>query len=389
MKVNATNRVVQELKRLNEYRSASSSVNNWLAYCTNEASVIPANQELKRRNAEYDQPQNFQLKENEALLYRMLKEQLGYCMGEYGGAVRDVFLKQIGRNMRVFYPEEFYRNPYISKIQLKPAVCGRFMLTYSDFDAFELFDYNTAIQNNDLCVDIPRIGCFAEEIKFPLVVEKSAYTEIVWMSVTPNEICTMEKPIEHARGKVLTLGCGMGYFAYMASLKEEVSSVTIVECERDVIDLFESYILPQFEHREKINVVKGNAVEYLRNVKDGEFDYCFADIWTSANDLEPYFAVKEIGRNFDKTKIEYWIEDAIAGYLAGYVWPEIIDSFIISNGGQLPYPSQVKMAIIGDRGARYIKRLLKNEEISQAQHIHYYMNPENIISMIDKTDILF
>ena len=367
MRVTKTNRVVQELKRLNEYHSASSSVNNWLAYCTNEASVIPANQEHMRRNAKYDQPKNFQLNENGALLYRMLKDQLGYSLREYGSAIHDVFLKQIGGNMRVFYPDEFYRTPYISKIQLKPEVCGRFMLTYSYFDAFELFDYNIAIQDNDLCVDIPRIGCFAEKIKYPLVVEKSAYTEIVWMSVSPNEICTMEKPIEHARGKVLTLGCGMGYFAYMASLKEEVSSVTIVECERDVIDLFESYILPQFEHREKINVVKGNAVEYLRNVKDGEFDYCFADIWTSANDLEPYFAVKESGRNFDKTKIEYWIEDAIAGYLAGYVWPEIIDSFIISNGGQLPYPSQVKMAIIGDRGARYIKRLLKNEEISRAQ----------------------
>ena len=209
------------------------------------------------------------------------------------------------------------------------------------------------------------------------------------MSVSPNEICTMEKPIEHARGKVLTLGCGLGYFAYMASLKDEVTSVTIVEREQDVIDLFQNYILPQFKHKEKVNIVKGDAVEYLKNVKDGEFDYCFADIWSAANDLESYFAVKEIGRNFDKIQIEYWIRDAIAGYLAGYVWPEIIDSFITTNGGQLPYPSQVKMAIIGDRAARYIKRLLKNEGISRVQHIHYYMKPENIISMIDKTDILF
>ena len=46
MRVIKTNRLVQELKSLNEYRSASSSVNNWLAYCTNEASVIPVNKEL-------------------------------------------------------------------------------------------------------------------------------------------------------------------------------------------------------------------------------------------------------------------------------------------------------------------------------------------------------
>ena len=57
-------------------------------------------------------------------------------------------------------------------------------------------------------------------------------------------------------------------------------------------------------------------VEYLRNVEDGVFDYCFADIWIGIEDITPYFAVKEIGRKLRK-KIDYWIEEetsACAGY---------------------------------------------------------------------------
>lgn len=63
------------------------------------------------------------------------------------------------------------------------------------------------------------------------------------MSVSPNEVFTMEKIIKNAKGKVLTLGCGMGYFAYMVSLKEDVESITIVESEQSVIDLFEKSLI--------------------------------------------------------------------------------------------------------------------------------------------------
>ena len=73
------------------------------------------------------------------------------------------------------------------------------------------------------------------------------------MSISPNEVFTMDQPIKKAKGKVLTLGCGMGYFAYMVSLKEDVESITIVELEQSVINLFEIYLLPQFENKDKIN----------------------------------------------------------------------------------------------------------------------------------------
>jgi AraC-like DNA-binding protein len=59
------------------------------------------------------------------------------------------------------------------------------------------------------------------------------------MSITPNEIVTMREPVARASGRVLTLGLGLGYYAYMVHLKEDVTDVTVVEREQAVIDLFE------------------------------------------------------------------------------------------------------------------------------------------------------
>lgn len=45
----------------------------------------------------------------------------------------------------------------------------------------------------------------------------------------------------------------------MASLKADVESITIVEREQSVIDLFTSFILPQFKTKDKITVIKDDA----------------------------------------------------------------------------------------------------------------------------------
>lgn len=209
------------------------------------------------------------------------------------------------------------------------------------------------------------------------------------MSVSPNEVLTMEKPINNAKGKVLTLGCGMGYFAYMASIKEEVESITIIELEQSVIELFEKCILPQFENKDKITIVKADAVEYIHNLEDGAFDYCFADIWIGIEDIAPYFAVKEIGRKFHKAKIEYWIEDSFAILLASNVWIEIMKAFSQANKMKLPRIDESIYTPLDKRKENYIHRLLSEVEISKPEHIEYYMKSKNIISLIDRTDIIF
>ena len=89
--------------------------------------------------------------------------------------------------------------------------------------------------------------------------------------------------------------------------KEDVESVTIIEKEQSVIDLFNEVILPSIPHGDKITVIKSDASEYLSSIDDGLYDYCFADTWTGTEDIEAYFAVKEAAKKFRKMKTSYRI----------------------------------------------------------------------------------
>lgn len=126
---------------------------------------------------------------------------------------------------------------------------------------------------------LPKYGLLHSDVCYPVLTVKRNNGDEYCMSVTPLEAELMQPAIEQAYGNVLMLGCGFGYFAYMAGLKENVTSITIVEPSADVIAFFETYILPQFPCKEKIKVVSADAFDYLKNLDDGVYDFCFSDIW--------------------------------------------------------------------------------------------------------------
>ena len=60
------------------------------------------------------------------------------------------------------------------------------------------------------------LGFFEEEFFFPAVLEDGNE----WVTLTPVDLDTCEEAIRKARGKVITFGLGLGYYAYMCSEKE-------------------------------------------------------------------------------------------------------------------------------------------------------------------------
>ncbi len=284
----------------------------------------------------------------------------------------------------IFDAGEYAENPYYKNIKFDDKVSGDYKLTHSSYRPYEIFVYDCPVRYGDTLIDIPRIGCFDKSFVFPSITEKGD----AWMSVTPNEVMTMKNQIAEAHGRVLTLGLGMGYYTYMASLKDDVESVTVIEREQSVIDLFDTYILPQFEHKEKIHIIKADAVEYMKNLTDGEYDYCFADIWQGLDDMDTYFAVKEVSRRrFTHMKMSYWIENSYIYALLSSVCLDILFTFYETSG--IPAPSLDKMRDSERRQLEYIKKLLDGEEISRPEHIDYYMNPQTLLNLIENTEIRY
>ena len=208
--------------------------------------------------------------------------------------------------------EDYESNPYYKNIKIKDAEIGRWNLKNEIFKPYEAFVFNDLKKMNDGRI-IPQIGFFTSEFKFPAVLEDNRE----WMLVTPNEVETMKKAIDKASGKILTYGLGLGYYAYMTSEKEDVTSVTIVEKDKNVIALFEKYILPQFNNRDKIRIINEDAFIYAENyVQKENYNFIYTDIWHDTYDgLDMYLKMKEYESLSPDSKYMYWIEDTMLCYI--------------------------------------------------------------------------
>ena len=218
-------------------------------------------------------------------------------------------------------PTLYKNDPYVKTIRFPSQTLGKWEMCEHFYAPYEPF-----VRNDPVLLDsfreIPQIGYFDEEFDFPAVLENG----IEWMTVTPNEVETMRRPIAESHGKVLTLGLGLGYFAFHASEKKDVESVTVVEQSADVIELFQTYILPQFPHKEKIRIVKDDAFCYLDTLKDGDFDVVFADLWHDPSDgLDLYFRIKKHEKRLPAIAFSYWIETSLLSLLRRMVFRRITD----------------------------------------------------------------
>ena len=149
------------------------------------------------------------------------------------------------------------------------------------------------------------IGYFDKEYKFLALNQKGT----TWMSITPNEIETMEKALKLVDGKVTIFGLGLGYFAYMASNKNDVKEIVIIEKDNKIINLFKKHVFPHFEHQEKVKIISGDALNYIKNSLNS--DYAFVDLWHDPFDgLELFLQFKKAEEKSPKCHFLYWLESS-------------------------------------------------------------------------------
>lgn len=208
--------------------------------------------------------------------------------------------------------KDYENNPYLKNIRTPTKKLGKWELCYKTYVPYQAFVFDDPKITRDGKI-IPQIGFFEKEFSYPAVLESG--TE--WMLITPNEINTMRAPISGAHGKVLTYGLGLGYFAYMVSEKESVSSVTIVERDKNAISLFRDIILPQMPQKDKINIICDDAFYFAETrLADSDFDFVFADIWHDPSDGVPaYKRLKATEKYLPSADFSYWIEKTLKCYI--------------------------------------------------------------------------
>lgn len=208
---------------------------------------------------------------------------------------------------------DFINDPYYKAIRINNGkIIGEWELREDILPPFSAFVCDDPITFPDGRI-IPQIGFFDSEFRFLSVLQNGRE----WMTMMPNELVTQRLPIKKAKGRVCTYGLGLGYFAFMCARKSDVESVIIVERDESVITLFKELLLPGFENKEKIEIIKADAFEFAEKeaFKYG-FDYIFADIWHDPSDgVDAYKRFKALEHLCPNTSFDYWIEKTLKLYM--------------------------------------------------------------------------
>lgn len=223
-----------------------------------------------------------------------------------GGDERRLIRDYIRPSVRLLDAKRYTENKYYKNIKIEGVRDGSWELRLEAYAPYRAVVCGDIEIGEDFSEIVP-LGFFTETFRFPAVLEDGNE----WMTLTPVDLDTCDDAILSARGKVVTFGLGLGYYAYMASEKPDVSSVTVVEKSEAVIRLFKTHILPQFSHPEKIKIVCDDAFAYAEHKMPGEnFDYAFVDTWRDASDGAPMYAkMKALEHLSPNTEFSYWIEN--------------------------------------------------------------------------------
>ena len=237
-----------------------------------------------------------------------------------GGDDRRLIREYIRPSVRLLDAKRYYENKYYKNIKIDNVTDGEWELRQESYEPYRSVICGDMVIREDFS-EYPPLGFFDEKFYFPAVLENGNE----WMTLTPVDLDTCEDAIARAHGKVITFGLGLGYYAYMVSEKENVEKITVIEKSENVIRLFEKYILPQFSHPEKVEIICDDAFEYAEyDMPKTHFDYAFVDTWRDASDGTPmYERMKKLEKLNSNTEFSYWIENFLISRLRAYKFEDL------------------------------------------------------------------
>lgn len=266
--------------------------------------------------------------------------------------------------------EEIENNPYYLLLKkMKPWKEGNVEFAFKKIPAYSLFLSQDKGKDEMIPSQEKTYLSYAEkDLMIPTLIQN----RLIWMSLVPHELHTMEKPILEAHGDVLVYGVGLGYYAFMVSEKAEVKSVTIIEKDPQILSLFKRYFLPHFPHLEKIKLIRGDALSYQKK-RDIHYSYCFVDIYRGEADGFPLFASLRSNEGIaDKTS--YWIERALLCYLRRHVCV-LLEELAFNGYGEEAYQEE------GDASSILLKRLYqatKDIVLNNEEDLRCFLSDRNL-----------
>jgi hypothetical protein len=270
-------------------------------------------------------------------------------------------------------------NPYYQLVKPLPIKKGQWELTYMTYEPYQgLLVGDVAPQAKHHYLELTPLGYFKEPLPYLVILQG----DVVWMSVTPFEIKTMQPVLDLVNGSVLTFGLGLGYFAGMAAMKEEVTSVVVVERDPQAIELFMRSIYPLLPHKEKITIINQDAFLYIKKNKK-KFNHVFVDIYHTAEDGLPiYIQMKKYEQFNEIGTWHYWLEASILSLFRRY-----LILFLNEQMNALPSEYYTKTETFEDQLFRGMYLVTSQIPINRVKDVKQLLEIPKLINLIESIDI--
>lgn len=224
----------------------------------------------------------------------------------YREKLKEYFPEFVGKYNFNYSSKELLENPYVKTVDLTTIQDENVKLTMVQVPHNIITHQAYMDTQYEGLKKFIGLGYYDDPISIPVLSQDNE----TWMSPSFMEINSVQAYVDAATGKVATIGLGLGYFTFMVARKPEVTKVVVVEYNPTVINLFKTYILPQFptEVAAKIEIIQGDLFDYYNETFLNEFDFVFIDTWKNTQDGLFDFYIPLMEKLLPPDHVRFWIE---------------------------------------------------------------------------------
>lgn len=367
MKLELSKEDKEKLIELIETKDNNIAIANMLNYFFDEVGYFFINDLISIKN-------ELNLKSINDAIFILMMEALEIDLDdkETKKVVNDYIYKELKEDNLNFY----LNNEYYKAIKSKPIKKNNYELTYLKFESFQLYPKDEISLDSNFKETTP-LGYFSSRFSYLALLQN----DVVWMSITPNEINTMKPFIEEIKGTAAVFGLGLGYIPFMLSLKSDVKKIIIVENNKDIINIFKDNILKYFSlsQKEKIEIKYIDAFVFLKE-NTMHFDYMFFDLWHNPNDgIASYIKILKYEEKYKATTFRYWLEPSLLALAR-----RCLLTLFKENTLDYKMEQYTKAKIITDKIINKMYFLLKDKTFNNIEEIIDILSNENIKDLLKK-----
>lgn len=312
MIIDDTKSVRDTLEEIAMERSESDSENyTLLDFLNRQSPLLPFDQ-----TSDYPDQYPFDICRTQTEKERMLAAVLTVQASVHADKVSNAFFSQYEDLIHAYYrnitkldESLLTEDPFLSHISLPLGKEGNFLFGFRSYEKNRLFHYGEPVEKE--YADILQLAWFSEDVRYPYITRNGNYFD----SISADTILSAQSLIRPVSRNVLILGCGIGYLPYLIHCKESVSSVTVIEKDPEIADLFQNRILPQFDHPDQIRMIQTDPYAYLKN-PDQDYQWIINNLYNdSMNGVFSYLSMKKLEFLHKHAKYAYWIEGSILSNL--------------------------------------------------------------------------